>query len=509
MKRHLFRLSKNSIVYGLSTMSVPLVNFFLIPLYTSWLSVEDYGVLSIFTTTQLIVIFIAYMGIVPHALLRFFFQYKEKGEQEEVISTALISLGIVTLVMCLTLGALSGVLSSVFFHSHQYASGFLIVFLAIFFDAGVTVAMVVFRAKEEPGKYVAFSLFQLGLSVALKVTFLTVLKKGVIGIVLADLISLAVLYILLVGRLAITTKLRFSMKKLNEMLRFGLPMVPSSLADFVLISSDRYFLQFMSHYPAVGTDAVGLYSLGYSFGRIAQAVIMTPFNLAWMPFMLGVSEEKNAKQIYSSTLTYLVFAGVFVVLGLSVLSEDVIHIMARDSEYYDAYKVVPLLALSYLFLGCSYALQVGIYLEKKTTTIPLMVGSAAVVNIALNFILIPRYGMMGAAITTAVSMLVLPIASYFVSRRYCSIQYDFLRIAKPFLAAVPLYVASLYITNESAILEGMLRATTLLGYPVLLFALRFYTREDLRSAWSMAGSVLTAARERLARIGRAGGGRKP
>jgi O-antigen/teichoic acid export membrane protein len=509
MQRHLLRLSKNSIVYGLSSMSVPIVNFFLIPLYTSWLSVDDYGVLSIFTTTQLIVIFIAYMGIVPHAMLRFFFQYKEKSEQEEVISTALISLAVVTLVMCLALGASSGLLSSLFFQSHQYASGFLVVFLAVFFDAGVTVAMVVFRAREEPGKYVTFALIQLGLSVGLKVVFLTVLKKGVLGIVLADLISLAVLYVFLVGRLAIITKLRFSMRKLKEMLRFGLPMVPSSLADFVLISSDRYFLQFMSGYPAVGTDAVGLYSLGYSFARIAQAVIMTPFNLAWMPFMLGVSEEENAKRIYSSTLTYLVFAGVFVVLGLSVLSEDVIRIMARSTEYHDAYKVVPLLALSYLFLGCSYALQVGIYLEKKTTTIPLMVGGAAVLNLVLNFLLIPRFGMMGAAIATAVSMLVLPIASYFVSRRYYPIQYDLVRIAKPFLAAVPLYVASLYITNESTVLEGLLRATTLLGYPVLLYALRFYAPGELRSARSMAGSVLTDVRERLAGIGRVGGGRKP
>ena len=507
MQRHIFRLSKNSIVYGLGTMSIPLVNFFLIPLYTSWLSVDDYGVLSIFTTTQIVVIFIAYMGIVPHAMLRFFFQYKEKSEQEEVISTALISLAVVTLVMSLALGALSGVLSSLFFHSHQYASGFLVVFLAVFFDAGVTTALVVFRAREEPGKYVAFSLTELALSVVLKVVFLTVLKKGVLGIVLADLISLSVLYVMLVGRLAISMKLRFSLTKLKGMLSFGLPMVPSSLADFVLISSDRYFLQFMSGSPAAGTDAVGLYSLGYSFARIAQAVIMTPFNLAWMPFLLDVSEEERAKQIYSSTLTYLVFAGVFVVLGLSVLSEDVIRIMARSSEYYDAYKVVPLLALSYLFLGCSYALQVGIYLEKKTTTIPLMVGGAAVLNLVLNFLLIPPFGMMGAAIATAVSMLVLPIASYFVSRRYYSIQYDFVRIAKPFLAAVPLYVASLYITNESALLEGMLRATTLLGYPVLLYALRFYTREELRSAWRMAGSVLTDVGERLARIVRRGGGR--
>jgi O-antigen/teichoic acid export membrane protein len=183
--------------------------------------------------------------------------------------------------------------------------------------------------------------------------------------------------------------------------------------------------------------------------------------------------------------------------------------MARSSEYYDAYKVVPLLALSYLFLGCSYALQVGIYLEKKTTTIPLMVGGAAVLSLILNFLLIPPYGMMGAAITTAVSMLVLPIASYFVSRRYYAIQYDFVRIAKPFVAAVPLYIASLYITHDRAIFEGLLRATTLLGYPVILYALRFYTRDDLRSAWSMAGSILADIRARLARTSRLGGGPKP
>jgi O-antigen/teichoic acid export membrane protein len=214
--------------------------------------------------------------------------------------------------------------------------------------------------------------------------------------------------------------------------------------------------------------------------------------------MLGVANDKDADRVYSSILTYFFLLGMCVVLALSILSQDVLRI-ASTPPFYDAYKVIPLIALSYLLYGAFNVLEVGVYLENKTKYLALIVGVAAVLNVALNYLLVRSYGMMGAAAATAVSFAVMPIALYFVSRKLRPIKYEFGRIAKILIAAVPVYVASMFIHSDSAWLEGALRALTLLAYPILLYVLCFYRPEELRTVWKLLSGACTHIKGTLAR----------
>ncbi|MFC1944897.1 oligosaccharide flippase family protein [Chloroflexota bacterium] len=492
MFNQLFRLSKHTIIYGLGAAASYIVSFFLIPVYTRYLTPDDYGILAIFTASMPFAGVLLGLGLAS-ALLRFYFNYNEEKERKEAISSVLLFLTVISFLFLLALIPARKQISLLIFGSDQYASSFLYISLIVVCDIGNTVAFVVLRAREESKKYVAFFLAQCTVDAGLKVYFLVVLHRGVPGILEAQLISVSFLYLILVGSIIRGTGLKLSLTKLKAMLRFGLPLVPAGISTSVMLLSDRYLLQFLST-----SHELGLYSLGCNLGGVIQALLITPFITAWFPFMFDIAKEKNARQIYSSVLTYFVLVGMFGVLVISVLSQDFMRIMATPA-FYDAYKVVPMLVFSRLLTGCYAVFAAGVYLENKTKYMPIIVGASALLNLGMNYLLIPSYGMMGAAAASVLSTLFMVIAMFFVSERLYPIKYDFGRVLKVFLSAILIYIASLYITNDSAVIEGVLKALTLLTYPALLYLFKFYRPEEIQKGREVLRSAVKYIKAKFTR----------
>jgi O-antigen/teichoic acid export membrane protein len=389
-----------------------------------------------------------------------------------------------SLFLTLLLILLADHISWLFFSSTQYTYHFRIMFLTLFFDTGIMIPLAVFRAREEPKKYVIISLVRLLLSIGLNICFVVFLGRGILGILEGGLITSGLIYFLLVPGILKSIKLKFSFTELNKMLSFGLPLVPTNIAAWIIMLSNRYFLQFFST-----PTELGLYSLGYKFGVIVQVLIVGPFRLAWAPFAWSIFTRNNAKQVYSSTLTYFFLIAILAALILSVLSKEVLVVMAT-SQFRDAYKVIPVISLSYVLYGCYDILGIGISLQKKTLFWLLVVGAGAIVSLGLNFLLIPSYGMMGAAISTLISFLVLPVSSFFISRHYYPIQFEWMRITKIFIAALPVYIGSLYIINDSVIFTGIYKILSLLGFPFLLYIFKFFSPEEIQKAKELIGAGL-------------------
>ena len=494
MFNQLLRLSKHSLVYGFGVAASQLIGFFLIPLFTRYLTPADYGTLEIFGVTQSILSIIVLMGL-GSALFKSYFHYADEENRKTVVSTALIFLTGVSLCISLVLIAAASNFSALFFQSAAYTLYFQIIFLTLFFDAAIVIPLSVFRAREESKRYVLVSLTRVLLTIGLNIYFLVVLERGILGILESGLITAGLLYAFLIPGIIRKTELRFSLPDLKAMLSFGLPLVPGGLGTWILTVSDRYFLLFLAT-----SHELGLYSLGYRFGLIVQGVIVGPFILAWGPFFWSAAKEENAKQVYSAVLTYFVLVAMFVALGLSVLSKEVLMIMATPA-FHEAYKIIPLIALSYVLYGCYFILAAGFNLEKKTKYVPLIVGVAAIMNLGLNFLLIPKYGVMGAAIATLISYSMLPIGSFLVSRRYHLIKYEWGRVSKIFLVALLIYVGSLYITNDCPIVSGLLKAMTLLAYPVLLYVFGFFEPDEIQKGKYLIRIAPIEIRRRLTQNG--------
>lgn len=490
MFNRLLRLSQHSIIYGLGVTVTSIVGFFLIPVYTRYLTPADYGTLEILNTTLSVLGIIFVMGLTT-ALFRSYFFENDPEKKKQVVSTVFLFLTITSGLLTLLLVSLAGISSSLFLGSREYTSDFRVIFLTLFCNTGIGIGLAVLRAKEEPTRYALVTISQVVMSLTLNIVFVVVLRKGVLGILESNLITAAVLYLALTWTVMRKAGFGFSLDELKRMLAFGLPLVPAGAAIWVLTLSDRYFLQFFST-----SSELGLYSLGYKFGMVISALLVGPFQTAWGPFQFSISKQENARQIYSRVLTYFLLVAMFAALALSVLSKEVIAIMATP-QFRGAYKVIPLIALSYVLWGGYYVLAVGFSLEAKTRPLALFTVGAAVLNLILNYLLIPHYGMMGAAGATLACYILLPVFSYLVSQRYYKINYEWGRVLKIFLAAGVIFAGSFFIHYDSVIVTGVLKLLTLLAYPILLYSLRFYHPEEIHKVREIVGSALTYIRKRL------------
>jgi O-antigen/teichoic acid export membrane protein len=459
----------------LAVLGSQAIGFFLIPIYTRYLTPADYGVLEILQTTLGIIAPIIGMGL-GTALFYFFSNCETDEGKKELISTVLIFLAVTSSGVLLALMLGSSSFSSLLFHSDQYTFYFRVMFLTLFLGPLEGIPMSVFRARGESRKYALFSLARFIVTTGLYIYFIVGLHMGVLGILLGGLLTSAIFCAILLPQITRGLKPRFSKSLIKEMLGYGLPLVPVAFLAWIIAASDRYFLQIFCD-----STEVGLYSLGYRFGGVLHGLVLGPFQLAWMPFLFSIRQERNAKEIYASVLTYFTVIATFVALALSILSKEVLMVMATP-PFYSAYRVVPLIALSYLFYGCFMCVNMGMYLEKKTKYIPFIVGAGAALNLGLNYLLIPTYGMMGAAIATAASYLLMLVVAFFAAQRYYPVRYEWSRIGRIFLAAGLVYAGSFFITNDSPIIAGVLKALTLLGFPALLFAFRFFKPEEITKA---------------------------
>lgn len=475
MFNDIVRLSKHSIIYGLGVAASQFLGFVLIPLYTHYLTPEDYGTLEIFNVTLSILGVIILMGLTS-ALFRSYYQNDDPDNKKVVVSTAFLFFSIVSAITIIVLIALSKYISSALFDSDEFTFYFQILFLTLFFDRGMTIGLSYLRAREQPTHYALFTLARFIIGAGLNIYFVAFLEKGVLGILESNLIASAVVYAVLIVRLVKDVRFRFSSRELKKMLAFGLPLIPTGLAVWILTMADRYFLQFLST-----PDELGLYSLGYKYGLVIQVILVEPFQLAWLPFMFSTTSRENAKEIYSRVFTYFLFVIMFVALVISVLSKEIVAVMS-PSSFVEAYKIVPFVALSYVLFGCYYALMVGINLKGKTKYLIPIVLFACILNLGLNYLLVPDHGKMGAAIATLICYALLPIGCYFVSRRLYRVDYEWGRVVKIVLVTAVIYTGTVFISHDSGYVEGVFKILTLLMYPVVLYIIGFYRPEELEKA---------------------------
>jgi O-antigen/teichoic acid export membrane protein len=182
--------------------------------------------------------------------------------------------------------------------------------------------------------------------------------------------------------------------------------------------SDRWF---MERYGLL--EELGIYTVAYQLGLLVY-YFLGAVNKAYVPFFFKTAEEdKNAKVVFEDIIKYYSVLILSIGLGLSIFSREIITLMVTNKAYYGAIGVIPIIALAYTVDGYYYMSVNGIFYSKKTQVLALTTGITAVTDIILNAILIPRFGMYGAAIATTAAYTVLFILTYIVSQRYYYIKW--------------------------------------------------------------------------------------
>jgi O-antigen/teichoic acid export membrane protein len=321
------------------------------------------------------------------------------------------------------------------------------------------------------------------LSAGLAVGLVVGLHMGVRGVLLSAFLAEASCCLILLPGIVKSLRVGWAGRELREQLVFGLSLVPGAMAGFVLELSNRFILR---HYGNL--HDVGLYSLGCRFGEIVSFVV-SAIQLAWPQFVFSNRRLPRAQSLYSYATTYYVGAMLFLCLALSSLAPEVIGLMAAPA-FQQAAIVVPLISVAYLCEGLCYVGTIGIMLQKRPLVRSAAVAVAAAVTIGLNFLLIPRYGMMGAAWGMLLGFIIQAAIQIFVALRYYPIPYQWTRLGRLVGLSGALYAASLLVPTSSLPVAVASKGCLLAAFPALLWVSGFFEEAEKERARQVGSGLL-------------------
>jgi O-antigen/teichoic acid export membrane protein len=308
------------------------------------------------------------------------------------------------------------------------------------------------RARQQSTAVVIASVSRLVLSLLLNIVFVVVLRLGVLGVLLSSLISGAVVGVLLAAHTFRQAGVRLVPSLALELLVFGAPLMAAQIGSFVLHFSDRYFLRMFSTLADVG-----LYSLAYKLAMVVATFVVAPFNSIWVPTALQVDREQGAAgaEILRGILRQYNIALITASLGVALFADDVIRVMAGP-EFRGAAAPLPLLALSVVFFGYRQFTQVGSVIAQQSRYIAYSTTLAAIGVIVLNALLIPRWGIMGAAAATAAAFMLDFVVMHSLSERVYPLRFPFAQLLPPLAIAVVVWlVFSVLAPNDMGLLASV------------------------------------------------------
>jgi O-antigen/teichoic acid export membrane protein len=458
------RLGRHSAVYGLGGIVSRVLAVFLLPLYTRYLDTADLGAVGLIVALSAVLVTILRAGI-SSAFFRFYFDSQEPARRRLVVRTSFWFT-----MASATAGLAAGVLLAEpiadllgLDDANLVRAGFVGVWAQMNYEQ----LTALFRAEERSTAFVAASLANIAVTVAATILLVVVWEQGALGVIVGNFTGTLVIYLALLVVHREQLGLEFSRPLLREMNRFGLPLVPAALALIAVNFSDRFFLVHLA-----SLEEVGLYEIGV---RIASAMVLllTAFRMAWPAFAYSIEDDAEAKRTYAFVLTYLVVVASWLALALGLLAPWLVRLLTQP-EFYEGERVVAPLAFGGMAYAAYIVMAIGVGRAKRTQFNWAITGLAAVVNVALNLILIPAYGIMGAAAATVAAYGVMFLAMTWYAQRVFPVPYQWRRVLTAVAAALALLLAG-------RALGGLAAAIGLtLAYPLALLLLGFLLPEERR-----------------------------
>ena len=190
-------------------------------------------------------------------------------------------------------------------------------------------------------------------------------------------------------------------------------------------------------------------------------------------------DKPGARRFFSKVLTYLVFLLSMAALTISLYGREIFEIMSKDESWIEVYKIIPLLALFFIFRGINYNFSLGTHYVKKTKYNAYIVMSAAIINIILNLLLIPKLKIYGAAIASIISVLYMIILYYNISQKLYFIPFELVKIFKLIFVAIALFAISYFFFDFNIWLRILLKLLLIISFPFILYFLNFYEKIEL------------------------------
>ncbi len=443
------------------------VSFLLLPVWTVYLTPSDYGIMGTLAAYSGVLTMLLLFGV-NSAVTRHYFDFKHDHEAQSRYVTSNFFFMAAVPGIILTSLILFGRPLWAHVTSEKIPFYPLVVLMLITVYGGLLyrIPYALYQAQQKVKKCVSLDFGSFLLSMGISLILVVGLRKGVFGMMLGGCVAQALITLVATGLLLREWFVpRVEWGHISRSLSYGLPFVPHMLAGWVLAFVDRVMLAKM-----VPLDDVGRYTLAINLSMV-MLLIVTSIKDAYEPYyynLLSTDAHPDRKIIRIFSM-YVTAVGLLALFG-SLFAGDLIMLLT-PVRYHESAKYVAPVILGYLFLGYYFNVGMAIFYYKKTKLLPLLTGIAAVCNITLNYLLIPRLGAIAAAWNTYACYAIMFTVYYIIAQRVRRFEYPIVKIISLSASGAPCRafsaVHSCAHTGWNLTEIGIVRGLSVRGLPVV------------------------------------------
>lgn len=458
-------------IYGLGNVGIRVAGLLLVPLYTYNLSPADYGVIEYLDLTAVAIAMLFSLGL-ANAIYRYYYLVPDGPEQRRVVSTALVPVVCVSVAISAALFLLAPWLARDLFHDARFVRWLRIVFVGFGFNMVAEFGMTYLLVLQRSAVYSAIMVVKFAVGAGLNILFLVPFHWGVQGILISNLITNVALGSILLVQVIRAVGLGFDGALFRKMVSYGYPLVLVQLSLFGINFADRFFLQ-----ATAGFAQVGIYALAYKFGIMLNTLVVASFFQVWNAKSFEVASDPGAPAFYTRVFTYFTIGLLAAGLGMSLVIRDVIAIVAPPS-YAAAAILVPLIVVAYVLNGIGTYFELGLKLTNRTPLLGAIFAGTCAVCLLLYWALIPRLGMFGAVLATALAFAFKAAWVYRQGSRAYPIRFEFGRLIPAALLAMLLWGVRFALPPLPRAVSLAVGVAFFAAYVVLLWALGWVRAEE-------------------------------
>lgn len=429
-------LVKNTIIIFIGKFCTQFITLLLLPLYTHFLSTEDYGYIDLIQTYLTFFIPLILLKI-DAGIFGFLIDARKSEEEKNKIITNGIFIMFVELIISTILFAVAVKIFSI-----KYS---ILIVMNLISLSVLTFLLQIVRGIGKNKQYSFSSIIAAIVTIVLNLIFLVGFHKNGKYVLIASLISniICTIYLLIVNKILKNVKIKYIDKKLiKDLLKYSIPMIPNELSWWIVHVSDRTIISY-----ALGVAANGIYSVSCKFSNILSS-IFNIFNLSWQESAALHINDTDKDEFFSNVINKVFNLFICFCIGILACLPFVFELLIKDS-YREAYKYVPILLLANIF-SVLIGLIGSIYVAKKMTKeVAKTTMIAAIINLTIDIALIKVIGIYAAAISTLVSYMLLAIYRYIDVQKYVKVKIPIKNIVVN--SIIFILVVVLYLYNNIAL----------------------------------------------------------
>lgn len=469
-------LAKDSLIYGISGVLSRLIVVLLVPLYTRIFVPADYAVINLINSTFILIGIVSVCAL-DSAAGRWYFDSQETDDRKTTIASwfwvQLIFSIFLGLVLMISMPAFASHVIGV--EAKQLTPIWVLACLTLITNILPSIITTWYRLNRKPAATMLFTICQSLFTIISTIVFVVVLKLHLTGVYLALFLSSLLFSIVSLIQIHSWLNIRFFNKeRISEMLKFSLPMLPASLAFWLMNYAGVYFLQFLN----VDADQIGLYGVGAMIAA-AISLVTGAFQQAWAPFAFSILDQPNAPKIYANVFLVFGIGTSFLVLSMFLFSPELLKVFTT-AKYFDAAWVASILSINAVLIAFTNIASVGTSIKKNSTYYSAGVVLGAAATVIFFFLFIPVLGKEGAAISTVLAQLIVPVYLFSRAQKLYYIPYQFSHVALFHIMAVTIGVVVRFIQIHDILEAVLVKALLLLTFlSLVIFYFKIIVRVPL------------------------------